>query len=323
MTDKLWPFGSLSDCPHLCCNTWFGLDGRAYPEGLPFTEGAIDFEWSCQATAAAAIAPLIGTASDASTGELYFWLSDRLLNENNLPLLCRVGSKVQTLRAHNVPADRTKIYESYQTADTIHWADTMANHTLLSGPCSGQSMLMRQVEAGKLQFKPWFMDSTSLKNILAVHNFWLPEAEPLLPQDKKLRDIFYKGSMAEIRASFVELMNYSLKDASLVNQIYDAQQTAWSRQVPSEIRRRAALLRANVSLAISPDFEDWLAVCEAEYQKSSTELNNLAEDLVRTKVKDFSSELRSSLAADLQPLPAWFTKSGKLMKKWQCPIKQN
>lgn len=324
-TPHSWPFGQIEKCTHLCNNTWTNIQGTQFPEGLPFLAGSIDFEWSCTAKGNASIAPLIGTAQDSQSSALYFWLSDRLINENNPAILCKVGQKVQTLRAHNVPADRTKVFESYEFEDKLHWSCTMSRHTLLAGACSGQQFIMRKTAREESSWKPYFMDFTALKNILDVYNFWVNPEVPLLPESKEIRNIFFKGSMNEIRENFSELMTYSLRDAVLVNEIHEAQAPAFTLQLPAKVRQQASEIRGNVVYSLNPQFSNWVEHCEKTFVAEVNRLNSLARQLVTEKCELFKLELLESFR-EFRPeeIPSeWRIKSGAIAKKWQCPVKQN
>jgi len=321
MTYPTWPFGPLSKCKHLCVNQWFDLQGNLYPEGLPATISSIDLEWSVRAEGARAIAPLIGSAQDSISGAIYLWLSDRLLNQNLTPRLCVVGPKVRTLRAHNVEADRTKVWESHEFIEPIAWECTLSTHVLLSGHSSGQSFLMRKAKSeGSNAYKPWFMGYTSMKNIVDVHNFWVQDSEAEA-EDKVLRDIFYKGSMEDIRANFQQLMSYSIRDAIWVNEIAQEQEVALKEAMPSEIRHEARGIRGNVSLSLAPWFDTWLESCESQYQALTQELNALARDLLKARALEFKQELQAALETYEEIPPELRTKKGKgpIMAKYRSP----
>lgn len=302
---------------------WTDLQGIQYPEGLPVLRAIIDFEWQCTAEEEGSIAPLIGTAKDLDSDSTYFWLSQRLANENHKPRLCRVGGMIQLLVAHNTPADRTKVYESSLIEDTILWHDTMARHTLLAGATSGQQFLMRMHK--DKQFRPYFMGYTAMKNLLDVYNFWVNPEVPLVPEDKALRRIFFKGSMDDIRKNFIPLMTYALRDVELTKEVYQAQDVLWQKSIPSNIRSIAAGIRANVSMAVSDSFEGWLTHCEGKYMATLNYLNGLAQELVISRCLEYQAELsatiRSYSKAELPP--EYFTKSGAILKRLSHTNTQN
>jgi hypothetical protein len=176
---------------------------------------------------------------------------------------------------------------------------------------------MRRATSGRL--KPWFAGYTALKNIVDVHNFWVLDSG-LVPESKEIREIFYKGSMSDIREKFEELMTYSLKDAVLVNEIACAQEPVLQDSMPSSVRQEALGIRGNVSLSLAPWFKQWVNNCEELYQSESKILNAMAQDLVKLRLSSFKAELiKTQKTYTLEELPPNFRVKkglGKLMAKY-------
>jgi DNA polymerase gamma 1 len=316
MQYQIFPF-SFQQCKtkNLIDEIWFDLNGLKYPSGLPFKSGSIDFEWLMTEQNSSSIAPLIGTAQDEETGMLYVWLSKRLLNRNNPPTLCPVGSTVRNLSCHNLAADRPKILESHLIDDDIKWTCTMSTHLIVAGVGSQQSWGFSMEEGTE----PYYTEFSSTNGLIAVHNFWVPDSS-VTAESKKTRNIFVEGTMEDVRENFPEIMAYALRDSVLVNEIVRYLMPAFYKALPSDIRQEAALIRGNTSLALAPHFKEWVESCEEEYQIACNWLNKKAAILINLVSAQFQKELLETLKVyELEELPLEFrTKkgAGPLMKKY-------
>lgn len=297
-------------------NVWFDLKGFIFPEGIPSEAIAVDYEWLVEESPN----PIIGTAISIE-GDQYFWLDDRLLLDTKDPnyaiqkgKLCSVGPTVKLAICHNIAADRPRTLESYtKSSDELLWFDTSAVHLILCGVGSQQSWAFKVEEDNQ----PYFTEGGSLKNLLDVYNFHCSnhkDFKPLLAESKAIRNIFFKGSLADVQNSFADLMDYSLRDPLIVAHMVTELYAKYLDATPSDASRYALFIRGQVNMKPIPDLSRWFNTVESEYQSRLLLLNDLINKISQQKIKTFIAGLKA-VAFDLQTLESLVPKNSVLRKK--------
>lgn len=316
---------------------FYCLNDKSYSKNFPEEACFADTEWLCSNEGAVYLtehlpevtvkrpfcAQFIGLS-----GRSYLWFQPSNYSDPKALVLCSLGDTCRTLVVHNIAADRQMFTESFtqNTNEGPNFFCTMSAHLLCAGVSDQQSFSYTAGQEGPR--------AGGLKNLIDVFNFWsetpFPEVFELSAkrgtaqqESKKIRDIFYKGSLADVNAMLPELIQYGMQDVNKVLAIFKNLYPAWLDALPSVESQYFYLKRAKVNYAIPTYFKEWFLETEAQYQAIKTEIQTLVKANNETKVKEFLLELEAApiLSFTLEELPAKYkNKAGtKVLKKWDNP----
>lgn len=176
--------------------------------------------------------------------------------------LVSIGNN-QIIVGHNVPYDRSYIYEEYLYADSGNrFFDTMAAFIAVRGMCNQQRPLYKM----PVQL-PW-KSETAPNSLSGVHTFYTG-----VGVDKTFRDSMVKMSPEEIMLNMSEALQYCITDVFTTWQVFRYVWAEWLIAQPHELSRAGQMMLGNIWLPISKRFESYEANAIAEYDKTMLEVN--------------------------------------------------
>ncbi|KAI1235182.1 hypothetical protein IHE44_0002818 [Lamprotornis superbus] len=201
---------------------------------------------------------------------------------------------------HNVAFDRAFIKEQYLIQGSkMRFLDTMSMHMAISGLTGFQRSLWMAAKHGKrkgLQQVKEHMKKTrskaegpaitswdwvhvsSINNLADVHALYVG-GEPL---EKEAREIFVKGTMADIRNDFQDLMTYCARDVQATHEVFQEQLPLFMERCPHPVTF-AGMLEMGVSyLPVNGNWKKYLNDAQGIYEELQKEMKkslmNLAND---------------------------------------------
>ncbi|XP_029430530.1 DNA polymerase subunit gamma-1 isoform X2 [Rhinatrema bivittatum] len=209
---------------------------------------------------------------------------------------------------HNVSFDRAHIKEQYLiTGSRMRFLDTMSMHMAISGLTGFQRSLWMASKHGKrkglqevkehikktsnkakgLPIAAWdWVNISSINNLADVHNLYVGGP----PLDKEARELFVKGSMAEIRKEFQNLMTYCALDVRATHEVFQEQLPLFMERCPHPVTF-AGMLEMGVSyLPVNQNWERYLDEAQSTYEELQKEMQkslmNLASDACQLLSED-------------------------------------
>ncbi|XP_063781860.1 DNA polymerase subunit gamma-1 isoform X1 [Pseudophryne corroboree] len=201
---------------------------------------------------------------------------------------------------HNVSFDRAYIKEQYLIKGSkMRFMDTMSLHMAVSGLTGFQRSLWMASKYGRnkgLQevkqhimktrrksdgpaINSWdWVNISSINNLGDVHALYVGGP----PLDKEVRELFVKGSMADIRAAFQELMRYCAVDVKATHEVFQEVFPLFMERCPHPVTL-AGMLEMGVSyLPVNQNWEKYLDEAQITYEELQKEMKkslmNLAND---------------------------------------------
>ncbi|NXE66319.1 DPOG1 polymerase, partial [Calcarius ornatus] len=201
---------------------------------------------------------------------------------------------------HNVAFDRAFIKEQYLIQGSkMRFLDTMSMHMAISGLTGFQRSLWMAAKQGKrrgLQQVKEHMKKTrskaegpavtswdwvhvgSINNLADVHALYVG-GEPL---EKEARELFVKGTMADIRSSFQDLVSYCARDVQATHEVFQEQLPLFMERCPHPVTF-AGMLEMGVSyLPVNGNWNRYLDDAQGIYEELQKEMKkslmNLAND---------------------------------------------
>ncbi|XP_061855317.1 DNA polymerase subunit gamma-1 isoform X1 [Colius striatus] len=201
---------------------------------------------------------------------------------------------------HNVAFDRAFIKEQYLIQGSqVRFLDTMSMHMAISGLTGFQRSLWMAAKHGKrkgLQQVKEHMKKTrskmegpaitswdwvhvsSINNLADVHALYVG-GEPL---EKEARELFVKGTMADIRSHFQDLMSYCAHDVRATHEVFQEQLPLFMERCPHPVTF-AGMLEMGVSyLPVNGNWKRYLGDAQDIYEELQKEMKkslmNLAND---------------------------------------------
>uniref|UniRef100_A0A8C5X4E0 DNA polymerase subunit gamma-1 n=1 Tax=Malurus cyaneus samueli TaxID=2593467 RepID=A0A8C5X4E0_9PASS len=294
--------------------TRYGPDGRAEPVEFP-EERALVFD--VEVCVADGHCPTLAVA--VSPHAWYSWCSRRLLEQRYswsshltladlIPMESPAGAscagkqdwKERVVVGHNVAFDRAFIKEQYLIQGSqMRFLDTMSMHMAISGLTGFQRSLWMAAKHGKRKglqqvkehlrktrsktegpaMTSWdWVHVSSINNLADVHALYVG-GEPL---EKEARDVFVKGTMADIRSHFQDLMSYCARDVQATHEVFQEQLPLFMERCPHPVTL-AGMLEMGVSyLPVNGNWKRYLDDAQGIYEELQKEMKkslmNLAND---------------------------------------------
>ncbi|KAJ8393159.1 hypothetical protein AAFF_G00068420 [Aldrovandia affinis] len=201
---------------------------------------------------------------------------------------------------HNVSFDRAHIKEQYLLKGSkMRFLDTMSLHMAISGMTGFQRTLWMARKVGKRRglqevkehlkkasrrpqgpvIGAWdWVEHSSLNNLSDVHALYVGGA----PLEKEAREIFVKGSMADVRASFQDLMRYCALDVQATHEVFTEQLPLFMERCPHPVTF-AGMLEMGVSyLPVNQNWGRYLEEAQGTFEELQREMKkslmSLADD---------------------------------------------
>ncbi|NXN91843.1 DPOG1 polymerase, partial [Rhinopomastus cyanomelas] len=294
--------------------TRYGCDGQVQPVEFPEEQAVVLDVEVCVAdghcpTLAVAVSPhaWYSWCSRRLLEQRYSWSSHLTLSDL-IPLESPAGagcaSKQNWLErvvvGHNVAFDRAFIKEQYLIQGSrVRFLDTMSMHMAISGLTGFQRSLWMAAKQGKrkgLQQVKEHMKKTrsqtegpiitswdwvhvsSINNLADVHALYVG-GEPL---QKEAQELFVKGTMADIRSNFQDLMSYCAHDVQATHEVFQEQLPLFMERCPHPVTF-AGMLEMGVSyLPVNGNWKRYLDDAHGVYEELQKEMKknlmNLAND---------------------------------------------
>ncbi|KAK0141758.1 DNA polymerase subunit gamma-1 [Merluccius polli] len=299
--------------------TRYGPDGGGGGDGVRRVdfpdEAALVFD--VEVCVAEGQCPTLAVA--ASPTAWYSWCSRRLIEERYswssqliladlIPLETTINSvrpsggqwKERLVVGHNVSYDRALIKEQYLLKGSkMRFLDTMSLHMAISGLTGFQRTLWMANKMGKKrglqevkqhikkvaqkktnsEIGSWdWVNISSLNNLVDVHSLYVGGP----PLEKEARETFVKGSMADVRNNFQELMQYCALDVKATHEVFTEQLPLFMERCPHPVTF-AGMLEMGVSyLPVNHNWGRYLEDSQETYEELQREMKkslmNLADD---------------------------------------------
>ncbi|NXI68659.1 DPOG1 polymerase, partial [Anseranas semipalmata] len=294
--------------------TRYGPDGQ--PEAVDFPqERAVVLD--VEVCVAEGHCPTLAVA--VSPHAWYSWCSRRLLEQRYswasrltladlIPLESTAGTgcagkqgwQERVVVGHNVAFDRAFIKEQYLIQGSrVRFLDTMSMHMAISGLTGFQRSLWMAAKHGKRKgmqqvkqhikktrsktegpaVSSWdWVHVSSINNLADVHALYVG-GEPL---EKEARELFVKGTMADVRNHFQDLMSYCARDVRATHEVFQEQLPLFMERCPHPVTL-AGMLEMGVSyLPVNGNWKRYLDDAQGTYEELQKEMKkslmNLAND---------------------------------------------
>uniref|UniRef100_A0A8C0V9M1 DNA polymerase subunit gamma-1 n=1 Tax=Cyanistes caeruleus TaxID=156563 RepID=A0A8C0V9M1_CYACU len=294
--------------------TRYGPDGQAEPVDFP-EERALVFD--VEVCVADGHCPTLAVA--VSPHAWYSWCSRRLLEQRYswsshltladlIPMESPAGASCASKQdwmervvvGHNVAFDRAFIKEQYLIQGSkMRFLDTMSMHMAISGLTGFQRSLWMAAKHGKRKglqqvkehmkkmrskaegpaITSWdWVHVSSINNLADVHALYVG-GEPL---EKEARELFLKGTMADVRSNFQDLMSYCARDVQATHEVFQEQLPLFMERCPHPVTF-AGMLEMGVSyLPVNGNWKRYLNDAQGIYEELQKEMKkslmNLAND---------------------------------------------
>ncbi|XP_035410794.1 DNA polymerase subunit gamma-1 isoform X1 [Cygnus atratus] len=294
--------------------TRYGPDGRPEPVDFPRDRAVVLDVEVCLAdgqcpTLAVAVSPhaWYSWCSRRLLEQRYSW-SSRLTLADLIPLESAAGAGCagrqdwpeRVVVGHNVAFDRAFIKEQYLIQGSrVRFLDTMSMHMAISGLTGFQRSLWMAAKHGKRKglqqvkqhikktrskaegpaVTAWdWVHVSSINNLADVHALYVG-GEPL---EKEARELFVKGTMADIRDHFQDLMSYCARDVRATHEVFQEQLPLFMERCPHPVTF-AGMLEMGVSyLPVNGNWQRYLDDAQGTYEELQKEMKkslmNLAND---------------------------------------------
>uniref|UniRef100_U3I9P8 DNA polymerase subunit gamma-1 n=1 Tax=Anas platyrhynchos platyrhynchos TaxID=8840 RepID=U3I9P8_ANAPP len=294
--------------------TRYGPEGRPEPVDFPQDRAVVLDVEVCLAdghcpTLAVAVSPhaWYSWCSRRLLEQRYSW-SSRLSLADLIPLESAAGAGCagrqerpeRVVVGHNVAFDRAFIKEQYLIQGSpVRFLDTMSMHMAISGLTGFQRSLWMAAKHGKRKglqqvrqhikktrskaegpaVTAWdWVHVSSINNLADVHALYVG-GEPL---EKEARELFVKGTMADIRDHFQDLMSYCARDVQATHEVFQEQLPLFMERCPHPVTF-AGMLEMGVSyLPVNGNWQRYLDDAQGTYEELQKEMKkslmNLAND---------------------------------------------
>ncbi|KAK2724481.1 hypothetical protein QYM36_001099 [Artemia franciscana] len=245
-------------------------------------------------------APTLAVA--LSEASIYLWCSENLVNsqtnlsknhyslDDMIPIESQHGKiekKERLIIGHNVGFDRARIREQYLLENTkTRFLDTMSLHVAVGGVTSYQRNVMMvasnggEVKKGKdNSVLDWLLVS-SRNGLSDVHELYCGNR-----LNKEARDLFVKGSMADIRENFQALATYCADDCLATLRVLKELLPLYLERFPHPVTFAGMLEMGTSILPVNSNWDRYLESAEASFLETETILSRglaqQAEDAVK------------------------------------------
>ncbi|KPP67359.1 DNA polymerase subunit gamma-1-like, partial [Scleropages formosus] len=201
---------------------------------------------------------------------------------------------------HNVSFDRAHIKEQYLLKGSrMRFLDTMSMHMAISGLTGFQRTLWMASKHGKRRglhevkehikktgkrregsmIGSWdWVNISSINNLADVHALYVG-GEPL---EKEAREVFVKGSMADVRDNFQTLMKYCASDVLATHQVFTKQLPIFMERCPHPVSFAGMLEMGVCYLPVNQNWGRYLEDAQGMFEELEREMKkslmNLAND---------------------------------------------
>lgn len=209
---------------------------------------------------------------------------------------------------HNVSFDRAHIKEQYLLKGSkMRFLDTMSLHMSISGLTGFQRTLWMASKHGKRKglqevkqhikktrrasegpaIAAWdWVNISSINNLVDVHSLYVGGT----PLEKEARELFVKGSMADIRKEFQDLMRYCALDVKATHEVFQEQLPLFMKRCPHPVTF-AGMLEMGVSyLPVNQNWERYVDEAQSTYEELQKEMKkslmNLANEACQLLFQD-------------------------------------
>ena len=177
---------------------------------------------------------------------------------------------------HNIAYDRARIREQYYPHLTdVRFLDTMSMHIAVSGFNGQQRTLWKSAmnteksEEEKAALKTSWFDAGSMNGLSDVHRFYCGSAVT-----KELRDVFVKGSLADVQQDFHVLMDYCAQDVVATHRILKQLTPLFFTRFPHPVTFAGMLEMGQMYLPINSNWNRFIKTCQDEYDSLNQELRS-------------------------------------------------
>uniref|UniRef100_A0A8C8FES5 DNA polymerase subunit gamma-1 n=1 Tax=Oncorhynchus tshawytscha TaxID=74940 RepID=A0A8C8FES5_ONCTS len=283
----------------------YGPGGEARRVDFPDEAGLVFDVEVCMAeghcpTLAVAVSPTAwySWCSKRLIEERYSW-SSQLTPADLIPMETPTNSsrppggqwRERLIVGHNVSFDRSYIKEQYLLKGSkARFLDTMSLHMAISGLTGFQRTLwmankhgkrrgLLEVKAHMKKIGSWdWVNISSINNLADVHALYVG-GEPL---QKEAREIFVKGSMADVRNNFQDLMQYCALDVQATHQVFCEQLPLFMERCPHPVTFAGMLEMGGCYLPVNQNWGRYLEDSQDTFEELQREMKkslmSLADD---------------------------------------------
>uniref|UniRef100_A0A8C8FDV6 DNA polymerase subunit gamma-1 n=1 Tax=Oncorhynchus tshawytscha TaxID=74940 RepID=A0A8C8FDV6_ONCTS len=279
----------------------YGPGGEARRVDFPDEAGLVFDVEVCMAeghcpTLAVAVSPTAwySWCSKRLIEERYSW-SSQLTPADLIPMETPTNSsrppggqwRERLIVGHNVSFDRSYIKEQYLLKGSkARFLDTMSLHMAISGLTGFQRTLWMANKHGKRRGQQsrssigsWdWVNISSINNLADVHALYVG-GEPL---QKEAREIFVKGSMADVRNNFQDLMQYCALDVQATHQVFCEQLPLFMERCPHPVTFAGMLEMGGCYLPVNQNWGRYLEDSQDTFEELQREMKkslmSLADD---------------------------------------------
>ncbi|XP_056427904.1 DNA polymerase subunit gamma-1 [Hyla sarda] len=209
---------------------------------------------------------------------------------------------------HNVSFDRALIKEQYLLKGSkMRFMDTMSIHMAVSGLTGFQRSLWMASKYGRKKglqevkqhimktrnkgegpaISSWeWVNVSSINNLADVHALYVGGP----PLEKEARDLFVKGSMADIRAQFQDLVEYCALDVKATFEVFQETFPIFIERCPHPVTLAGMLEMGVPYLPVNQNWERYLDEAQLTYEELQKEMKkslmNLANDACQLLLDD-------------------------------------
>nr|XP_022913339.1 DNA polymerase subunit gamma-1, mitochondrial [Onthophagus taurus] len=210
--------------------------------------------------------PTLATA--VSSKAWYGWVSPSLLEGSSKPItnhfyldnsLIPLGKIPKIIVGHNVSFDRSKIKEQYQIENTsTRFLDTMSLHICVSGITSYQRAVLKSKSN---EHEESWQDRSSLNSLSDVHKLYCGK-----PIEKEARNVFFNGTLSEIKADFYNLMDYCANDVIATFNVLKELYPLFLDRFPHPATLAGMLELSTAFLPVNSNWERYIEESDQTYQ---------------------------------------------------------
>lgn len=193
---------------------------------------------------------------------------------------------------HNVGFDRSFVKEQYYIKKSqVRFLDTMSLHIALCGMTSFQQVLYQSSKksTNRKDVREYMEMKSSRKQM--VDSYWTNESTMNnlndvyqhhcggRPLEKATRDVFVKGSMADVRDMYQELCTYCASDVEATLHVFRKVWPQFLERFPNPVTLSGMMEMGSAYLPINQNWERYLNQSDAVYDDLQNELSRLLQKL--------------------------------------------
>ncbi|XP_027200206.2 DNA polymerase gamma, catalytic subunit tam [Dermatophagoides pteronyssinus] len=213
-----------------------------------------------------------------------FNLSNRQVTMDDLIPMGQFKNQERLIVGHNVSFDRSYIREQYQIdLDQTRFLDTMSLHICVSGLNQEQKMFTIRNGGDN----PWQAIS-SLNNLNDVYKLYCQSKSGV---SKDPRNVFIKGTMADVFENFSHLTDYCANDVSVTLQILKSLFPQFRERFPSPITLAGMLEMSVMYLPVNQHtWKRYLDESQSIYNQYKNEINETLKEIACESCQSLSND---------------------------------